>query len=420
MKNKFAIAAACGALAISLSACGSDDDSSSNGDANGFTLAFGNSTGDKNPFVVAAKKYTEETGVKIEIKTQPQDSYGTTLRTQLQGGNAPDAFVVSPGSGQESALLPMVDAGYVEPLSDAAAALVPKGSESNFQVDGKTYAQPTSITVVGYLWNTAAAEAAGVEPATDFSSLLDSCKSLADDGNSYFNLAGAFPPNAGLMAQSIAATRVYEETPDWSDQRADGKVTFADSDGWKATLQAILDMNDAGCFQDGAAGENVDALVQALAQGPSPAGFAPSGSATEVMNATPGLSLNIQPFPGDSGETPFTLASANYAIAINAKADSKSKKAAEDFLTWLSSPEEAETFVVASGDVPITGVSDNLNPVFDPVKDLLQNQSYVSLPNAAWPNPGVYDALSAGVLGLLVGSADVNSVLESMDRAWDQ
>ncbi len=58
-------------------------------------------------------------------------------------------------------------------------------------------------------------------------------------------------------------------------------------------------------------------------------------------------------------------------------------------------------------------------PVFEPVADLLTDGDYVALPNLEWPNPAVYDALATGVQGLLSGQGDIQTVLENMDRAWD-
>jgi raffinose/stachyose/melibiose transport system substrate-binding protein len=412
--------------ALSLAACGGGGEDSDSGDSGGgaadsFTFAFGNAGGtQESPWIVMAEKYTEETGVEIEQQGLPPDSYGLTLTTQLQGGNAPDVFVVAPGSGQPQSVLPLADAGYLEPLGDEAAALIPEGNESQFQVDGETYAQPTDLIPVGMVWNVKAAEEAGVEPPEDIDALLEACETLSGEGKSFFAIAGSVPPNPGLMTMAISATRVYAGTPDWNQQRAAGDVTFAEDEGWQEALQTVVDLNEAGCFQPGAAGGGFDAITQGITQGTSLSAFVPGGAATELMNATPGLELNVQPFPPASGGDPFILASSNYALSISADADDATKQAANDFLTWLAEPDNAAAFVEASGGVSITGPDENLNPVFEPMADLLTEGSYVTLPNAEWPNPGVYDALAAGAQGLVGGQGDIGTVLEAMDRAWDQ
>jgi raffinose/stachyose/melibiose transport system substrate-binding protein len=414
--------------ALTLAACGGggDDDSGNGGNGGGaaadsFTFAFGNASGSQeSPWLVMAEKYSEETGVEIETEGLPPDSYGLTLRTQVQGGNAPDVFVVSPGAGQDSAVLPLAEAGYVEPLGEESAALIPEGSEALFSLDGEVYAQPTDLIPVGMLWNVTAAAEAGVDLPEDADAMLEACRSLADDGQSFVALAGSVPPNPGLMTMAISATRVYADAPDWNQQRAAGEVSFADSEGWQDTLQTVVDMNEAGCFQEGAAGAGFDAITQGITQGTALTAYVPGGAATELMNATEGLELNVQAFPPASGGEEYVLASPNYALAISAEADDATKQAVTDFLAWLAEPENAAEFVEVSGGVAITGPDENISPVYEPVADLLESGSYAPLPNLEWPNPGIYDALATGVQGLIAGQGDVASVLEGVDRAWGE
>ena len=108
--------------------------------------------------------------MKITFNPQPNDSYDQTLRTQLQAGNASDVVVTSPGSGTGRSILPLAEAGFLEPLDDAAKELLPEGSASTFGSDGKVYGQATEITVAALVANETAAEAAGGFPA-DFSAL---------------------------------------------------------------------------------------------------------------------------------------------------------------------------------------------------------------------------------------------------------
>jgi len=420
--GSFVAVSAVGALALTACGGGGDDGGSSGSGkaADSFTFTFGNASGaTDSPFQQLADAYSKETGIKVETKALPPDNYGLTLRTQLQGGNAPDVMVVSPGGGQDAAVLPLADAGYVEALGQASADLIPEGTEGLFTIDDKVYAQPTDITPVGMTWNVGAAKDAGVDVPTDQSSLLDACKATADKGKSFIVLAGAVPPNPGLMAMSISATRVYADTPDWNAQRADGKVTFADSQGWQDTLQTIVDMKDAGCYQKGFEGGGFDAITQGIGQGTSLGTFVPGGAATEIMAHVPNLELQVQAFPPADGGTPYLLASPNYALAINAKADDATKKAAEDFLAWAAKPENAKEYDKVSGGVAITGPDENLSPVYEPVRDLLSSGDFAPLPNLEWPNPSVYDSLATGIQGLLTGQGDVQSVLENVDKAWD-
>ena len=103
------------ALALAGCSSGGDDSGDSGGGeaAESFTFAFGNASGQESPWEILATNYTEATGVEVELDQLPPDAYGLTLRTQLQGGNAPDVMVVSPGTGQESSVVPLAEAGFL-------------------------------------------------------------------------------------------------------------------------------------------------------------------------------------------------------------------------------------------------------------------------------------------------------------------
>jgi raffinose/stachyose/melibiose transport system substrate-binding protein len=417
--RRLGVFAAVPVVAFALAACGGGDGGASSDDKS-FTFIFPTATTSESPYETLAKKYAEETGVKVETRKLPNDNYGTALRTQLQGGNAPDLMVVVPGRGQDYAVLALADAKLLEPLNEASTATVPDGAKGLFSLQGKTYAQPTDLVPVGMVWNKGAADKDGTAFPADADALLAACKTLASSGKSFLAVAGTAPPNLGLMAMSISATRVYAQTPDWNQQRADKKVTFAQSQGWQDVLRTIEQMNQSGCFQKGAAGGGFDAITQGISRGTSLGAFVPGGAAQEIMNNAQGVTLEIRAFPAPSGGKPYLLASANYAMAVNAKAKAGSKTAAQKFLNWLAEPDNAAQFTKIEGQVPISGVANaELAPQYAPVKDLLAKGDYAPLPNLEWPNPSVYDALSKGIQGMIAGRGSAQSVLEATDKAWD-
>jgi raffinose/stachyose/melibiose transport system substrate-binding protein len=265
-----------------------------------------------------------------------------------------------------------------------------------------------------------AAEEVGVSeyPAT-YEELLDACTTARDGGKSFTVLAGGIPFNTGLFSMLISATRVYAEDPDWNEQRAAGDVTFADS-GWRDVLEDIIELNDSGCFQDGAAGGTFDSITQGLGGGTSLTAAVPGSAAASISSAT-GAELNVQAFPPADGKDAFTITGANYAWGINASSDDDVKASAQAFLDWVAQPENAKAYADLAGAVPITGiVQDELLPQYEPIGGLLGSGAYVGVPNATWPNPAVYEALGTGVQGLLTGQNTVDQVLDAMDAAWGE
>ncbi|KAA9105084.1 ABC transporter substrate-binding protein [Microbacterium rhizomatis] len=412
-----------GALILAGCSGSSSGGTSSAANTNEFSLTYATSNNVESPFEVLVKEYEKANpDVKITLNPQPNDTYGDTLRTQLQAGNASDVLETEAGSGQTRSVIPLAQAGFLAPLDDAATALIPAGTESLFGIDGTTYGLPLTISYAGIVYNEVAAKAAGItEFAKDWTTLKSQCQSAAAAGKTLFVLAGSTVPNAGITASIIAATRVYAETPDWNQQRLDNKVTFADSQGWKDTLQTVKDMYDAGCFQAGAEGAGFDAITTGMSTGANVGFFGPLGSATELQKAAPDQKFVAQSFPpATSKDKAYGVASPTYSLAIN-KA-SKNSVAAAAFLDWIAQPAQAGIFADAAGSLPISGLSDlDLSTtIYSAVADELNNGDYTPLANTNWPNASVYDALATGVQGLLTGQSTVDSVLASMDTAWDQ
>lgn len=408
--------------ALALTGCSGSSTDTTSGGTQEFSLTFSTSNTIESPFQALGEKYMEtHPDVKITFNPQPNDSYDQTVRTQLQAGNASDVLVTMPGSGTGRSILQLVEAGFLEPLDDAAKELVPEGSEALFGKDGKVYGQAPEITVVGLVANETAAKAGGISGfPSDFAALQEQCKTLESAGKSFFAVAGAAAPNTGLMAMSLAATRVYAEDPQWNEKRAAKEVTFADSDGWKASLEAVKQLNDAGCFQKGAAGAGFDAITKGLASGTSVAGFIPGPSWKQIKSAAADSDFAVRALPAEASDESFVYASANYAFSINAA--SKNKEAAKAFLEWAAEPEQTKQFAEIDGALPVTGLDsyDFDGGAYKNVGDLIKDGKYGPLPNSQWPNSAVYDALATGVQGLITGQKSVDQVLQAMDAAWGQ
>lgn len=409
--------------ALVLAGCSGSGSGTGDGNADSFTFTFATSNNLESPYEALAKAYMEANpDITITTNPTPNDKYGETIRTQFQAGNASDVVQTTPGSGDARGLVPLAEAGFLEPLGDTATSLVPSGSEPLFEIDGKTYGQPMDFTIGAVVASMGTAAQNGIDEwPTTMDQFYAECETLTGQGKSMLALAGAAGPNAGLTAQGIAATRVYEVEPDFNAERAAGDTTFAESTGWKDALQTIIDLKDRGCFQPGAEGGGFDAITNGLAQGTSIGSFIPSGSAVEIASAAPAeANFKVQPFPAAKGEKPFVLASSNYTISINAK--SEKKDAAAAFVEWLSTPEAQEKYYEVSGLLPISEYKnlDLSDTIYSPIVDILAEGSYTTLPNNVWPNPAVYEALQVGVQGLLTGQTQIDQVLQNMDNAWGE
>jgi raffinose/stachyose/melibiose transport system substrate-binding protein len=174
-----ALAVLCAGV-LTFAACGSDD--SSDKDSSGTTTItwWHNSNNDpgKGYYEQVAKDFeAQHKGVTIKISAMAHEDMVSKLDAAFQSGDIPDIYMER-GGGE---LADHVDAGLVRDISDDASDEISKigGSVAGWQMDGKTYALPFSLGVVGFWYNTDLFQQAGITtPPTTLSELGDDVAKL--------------------------------------------------------------------------------------------------------------------------------------------------------------------------------------------------------------------------------------------------
>src|SRR6478752_2224822 len=127
---------------------------------------------------VAKDFETAHPGVTIEISAMQHEDMLTKLDAAFQSGDAPDVYMER-GGGE---LADHVKAGLTKDISESAKDAISTvgGSVAGWQVDGKTYALPFSVGVVGFWYNKSLFEKAGITtpPTTteEFNAAVDKLK----------------------------------------------------------------------------------------------------------------------------------------------------------------------------------------------------------------------------------------------------
>ena len=175
-----ALAALCAGV-LTISACGSDD-SSEDGDG-GTTITWWHNSNNEPGMgfyeQVAEDFEADHPGVKIEISAMAHEDMVDKLDAAFQSGDIPDIYMER-GGGE---LADHVDAEMVRDISEDASEEIDKigGSVSGWQIDGKTYALPFSLGVVGVWYNTELFEQAGITaPPTTMDEWYDVIAKLKD------------------------------------------------------------------------------------------------------------------------------------------------------------------------------------------------------------------------------------------------
>jgi raffinose/stachyose/melibiose transport system substrate-binding protein len=407
-----------------MTACGGSSSGGNDGEEpQTITFTYAPANPEDTSYEVLAQDYMDaHPGVTIKLNKINAEAVNTTLTTQMQAGNGPDVMALTAGFGQAATVGQFAKAGLLLELTDSSFQdNIPEAEQAGYVYKDKLYGVPSSTQVAGIVYNDELAQSNGVDigPDSTLEDVLAACDTARAKGQSVFGLAGSIPVNTGIMTVEIATSTVYGPEPDWNQQRADGDTTFADSQGWHDALQTVIDLNDQGCFQDGAAGAGFDALTNGATSGSLYGFFAPSGAVKSIQDASGGhVKLIALGFPAPEGQDTFLTVTSDLGLAGNA--DTESPELVEDFLAFSVTPEEAKKYADAAGTIPIgTDInSEDLLEQYQPIAQQLTDGQYRAFAVDEWPNGQVYDALGTGVTGLLTGQKTIDEVLEAMDAAW--
>lgn len=409
------------ASAALLVGCSSDGGAS---DEVSFTFAYSIAETEE-PYSQLIDAYmADNPDVTIEIEEFPLDSYGTTLQTRLQAGNAPDVFVTTPGaSGAQTDVYSLAGAGLLAEIGGSARDIVSDDQVGLYGVDDKVYAIPLYQTSVGLIINDGTLAKSGITYPTTMGDLLDVCADLKAQDASLYTVAGSAAPNLATVGSALGGAFVYAEDPEWDTKRVNGDVTFADS-GWRDALEAFSDMVDAGCFQPGSEGADFGAITGAFAandlgDGVGLGGFVPGNNLVAIEGINPSTTFSIYGLPGETEDDQVVLFGVDYSLSVSAA--TKEPEAVQDFLDWWTQPENLKTLADLKGGLPAGELdTDDLSDAYAPVLDLIESDAVRELPGARWPNSDVSEALTTGLQGLFTGQSTVDGVLTAMDAAWDE
>ncbi len=166
-------AVAVGAAMAVLAACGtgsetsSDSTSKSGGSSGPVTITWwhnSNTDPGKAYYDTVAKDFeAAHPGVKVQVNAMQHEDMLTKLDAAFQSGDAPDVYMER-GGGE---LADHVEANLTKDISEPAKDVIDTigGSVAGWQVDGKTYALPFSVGVVGFWYNKSLFEKAGITAA---------------------------------------------------------------------------------------------------------------------------------------------------------------------------------------------------------------------------------------------------------------
>jgi alpha-glucoside transport system substrate-binding protein len=351
-----AAAVTVGALALSLTACGGDDDKKSSGDAsatptagtvtlpelNGASLEVAAVwTGqEQTNFKQVLAEFSKRTGAKVTF-VPAQDPIINFLGSKIAGGQPPDvALLPQPGAIKQA-----VDKGWAKPLAAEAQAELAKNYSQGWQDIGKVgdkqygvYYKAANKSLIWY--NAKVFENAGAKEPKTWQELMTTAQAVYDSGVTPFSVAGA---DGWPLTDWFENVYLSQAGPEKYDQLAQHKIKWTDPSVKQAltTLAQIWGKKDyvaggqAGALQT----EFPKSVTQTFTGGDQPkAAMVYEGDFVQVnigeTKAKVGTDAKVFPFPS-VGDTAPVVSGGDAAVVL------KDSKAAQALATFLASPDAA-------------------------------------------------------------------------------
>ncbi|MEU1267989.1 extracellular solute-binding protein [Streptomyces sp. NPDC005799] len=414
-----AASAAAGLGMTALSGCGGDSDGSS---ADGTTTIewWNISTTEPTKTVWAglAKKFeAQNPKVKLKIVQLENDAYKSKMTALTASGKLPDIFHTWGGG----VLRQQIDAGLVEDLTDRtkpwADGVLPVAKQP-YLFDKKVYGIPFDIGMIGFWYNKALFQQAGIStPPTTWSGFLEAVKKLKAKNITPIALAGKekwpemyYWAYLAMRTAGIAALQKASDDKDFSDP------------GLVQAGQHLQDLVKLQPFQKGFLGASYSTPTgQAATMGNGKAAMELMGQWAPVVEADSGKGLGSNlgffPFPavegGKGAITEVFGGGGGHALRKGAP------QAAVDFLKFFASESTDLELVKKTNTLPIVpgaekGLSDpNTKAVQAQLEGATGFQLYLDQAYAPAVGQEVNDSVSA----LIAGSKSPEQVTQSITKA---
>lgn len=366
-----------------------------------------------------ADAYTaQHSNVKINITPIENEAFKAKMTTETQSGHAPNLFHTWGGG----VLKQQVDAGLVKEITADTTSVVsgisPAAMDA-YTIDGKVYALPNDIGMVGFWYNKALFSKAGISaPPATWAELLDDVRKLK---------------GAGVVPIAIAGQAKWPEMYYWTYLAmrmvgTDGlKKAFSDKKFDSPELvqagKHLKELADLQPFQNGFLAAPYDQPTgQAATMGNAQAAmelmgqWAPSVQ-KEQSGKGIGADLDFFTFPAvDGGKgkaTDMMGGGGGFAVGKDAP------PATVDFLKFLLQPENIKKGVATGAILPVVKGTDDAVTNADAKKVVAavgKSTSFHLYPDQAWP-PSVGQALNDSVSQLVAGAMTPEAVAKALTEA---
>ncbi|WP_426225764.1 ABC transporter substrate-binding protein [Pseudarthrobacter sp. DSP2-3-2b1] len=415
--NYLSLASATLALAMGLTACGTD--SGSNASDNKTLVISGNASEKSGLDAVIDEFKKANPGVEVNVNYDKDPA--AIVRTQLAAGTAADVLYVFSGQSALStgALAPD---GYLTDLSNEAwAGKQPESSNMINDVDGKRYMAAILVNGIGAIYNDTTMMATKLVAPTTFPEVLQFCDDAKAQGKFAYAMGMADKFVGQMVPYALASTLVYGPTPDIDEKLKSGASKFAET-AWVDAIEKTKEMQDRGCFSPSPVGTSYDSSLQQVAKGEALGVVMVNSAINGIQKSAPDAKLTFKALPAtDTASATQMPVAYGGTYAINSKA--KNPEMAKKFLDHLTTNTSADLYAEKVGSVPFhmdgSQVTATAGADITSITQF-QNEDKTSVfPNVLWPNPKVQSNFLSGIQEVFGGAKTAAELAESLQAAYD-
>ncbi len=417
-------------IILVVSACSGKGQKSSSeskgGNGEKIELTFWNSWTDPSPQNEANTKQIEKfmkenPDIVIKQEKIPHDQFKVKVKTQAAGKQLPDLVQVWPGAE----LKPLVSGGLlhsIDEMMDHWDELIPEGQLGDYQIDGKQYAIPASLTPTSLVYyDKDMLSEAGYE---EFPTTYEEFKTLIDKLNEQKIIPIALGNKAQWLLQSSYISTIGDRLTgdDFLTSVLDtGEKKFTDEKFIEA-LYVIKELADMKAFNEDFNSIDNTQHRDLFMLGDAAMMIDGVWSLGPLLENAPDKNIGIALFPeveGGQGDPTAVSAVTGTGIGMNSELEGKKLEAAQKFLKGFYTEEyyenlmKADLVVVADIEVP-----SEISPALKEVAQLT-SQKIVPVYDAVLPTD-VTDIINSGLQELTIGTITPEQLAEKLQQAVEK
>ncbi len=351
--------------------------------------------------------------------TNPPD-YNATLRTQLQGGTAPDLFYLRSYATSRA----LFEEGYLEPLGDLPGLMenfTPEARAPWATDDGLPYGVPFIAVSHGIYYNQDLFADQGLEIPQTWEELMAVAQQLKDAGFIPFaNASGDEWTIAEIVFMNLAPNYIggYEGRQAYLK----GERCFNDPNA-VAAFQAVADL--APFLPEGQEALTYYDSQQLFLMGDAAMWMGGSWDIPFFESEAPDFDWSVFAVPPPAGQPGYVTFHMDAGMGLNAAAPEKNKEAAKKFLEWMSTAEFAKLmadtlpgfFPISSNEVTLENEHANAFLALNQGRGLDVRWAWEGLLAG---QPDGYTLMQNGALGVIAGTLTPQQAADELQNGLAQ